>query len=169
LPAEDDRPDKPKAAPEKESVVAFLDYHRATLISKVRGLTKEQATRRLVPSETTLLGIMKHLAHVEAWWFQDNFAGRDVPDYPWSDDDPDADFRIEPDESVESIVALYESKIEASRAIVEPASLDELSVRAPRGTQRSLRWIVLHMIEETARHVGHADILRELTDGATGE
>ena len=166
--ADDQRPDKPKTAPETETALAFLDWQRATLVAKLAGLSKEDATKRLVPSLTTILGIVKHLAQVEAWWFQDVFLGREI-EYPWTDDDPDADFRIEPDETVESIVELYESKVGASRAAVAGFSLDQLSVREVRDTRRSLRWIVLHMIEETARHVGQVDILRELTDGATGE
>ena len=145
-----------------------MDYQREALILKVEGLTKEEATRRLVPSLTTLLGMMKHLGHVEAWWFQENFAGRDI-EYPWTDDDPDADFRIEDDETVESIIEFYKRKCEDSRQAVAGASLDDISQKAARGMKRSLRWIYLHMIEETSRHLGQADILRELTDGATGE
>lgn len=165
---DDWRPDKPKSAPEKESLEVFLDWQRATLIHKVEGLSKEEATRRLVPSDTTLLGIVKHLVLVESWWFQDNFAGKDF-DYGWLDDDPDADFKIQPDESVDGILDLYREVIEESRRIVAGASLDDMSAKAARGMKRSLRWIMLHMIEETARHLGHADILRELTDGQTGE
>lgn len=162
------RPDKPKAAPERETLDAFMDYQRATLVHKLDGLTTEQASRRLVPSLTTLLGIVKHLAYVEAWWFQENFAGRDQS-YPWTDADPDADFRIEDDDSIEAVIELYETKCEESRRAIAGASLDDMSQRAARGIPRSLRWIMLHMIEETARHLGHADILRELTDGQTGE
>jgi uncharacterized damage-inducible protein DinB len=168
LPAERERVDKPKTAPEKETLDAFMDYQREAMVLKVEDLAKEQATRRLVPSLTTLLGMVKHLAHVEAWWFQENFAGRDI-EYPWTDDDPDADFRIEDDETVEGIIELYKSKCVESRKVVANASLDDLSQKAARGMTRSLRWITLHMIEETSRHLGQADILRELIDGATGE
>ena len=160
--------DRPKTAPERETLDAFLDFQRESLILKVGGLTKEQATRRLVPSLTTLLGLVKHLAYVEAGWFQEQFAGLEI-DYPDFEDDPDVDFRIEEDETVESILELYKSMCEESRRMVANASLDDLSKRASRGTKKSLRWIYLHMIEETARHAGHADILRELTDGATGD
>jgi uncharacterized damage-inducible protein DinB len=168
LPAERARVDKPKTAPERETLDAFMDYQREAMILKVEGLTTEQATRRLVPSDTTLLGMLEHLGYVEAWWFQENFAGRDV-EYPWTDDDPDADFRIEEDETVEGIIDFYKTKCEESRAVIADASLDDLSHKAARGMTRSLRWIMLHMIEETSRHLGQADILRELTDGATGE
>lgn len=168
MPDEDWRPDKPKTAPERETLDAFMDYQRATLIHKLEGLTTEEASRRLVPSLTTLLGIVKHLAYVEAWWFQENFAGRDQ-DYPWTDEDADADFRIEEDDTIESVLEMYRTKCEESRQTIAGASLDDVSQRAARGIPRSLRWIMLHMIEETSRHLGQADILRELTDGATGE
>lgn len=161
-------PDKPKTAPERETLDAFMDYQRAALVHKLEGLTTEEASQRLVPSPTSLLGIVKHLAYVEAWWFQENFAGLDQ-EYPWSDDDPDAEFRIENDDTIESILELYATKCEESRRAIAGASLDDVSARASRGTSKSLRWIMLHMIEETSRHLGQADILRELTDGVTGE
>ena len=147
---------------------AFLDRYRETTLWKLDGLSTEQASRRLVPSATTLLGVVKHLAYVEMGWFRGNFAGEDPP-YPWpeSETDPDPDFRIEPDDTVESVSALYQEQIARSRAIVAAASLDDVSKDKDR--PRSLRWIMMHMIEETARHAGHADILRELTDGAIGQ
>jgi uncharacterized damage-inducible protein DinB len=168
--AEPERRDPPERAPERETLEAFLDYQRASVFIKVRGLDKDGATRRLVPSLTTILGVVKHLAYVEAWWFQDIFADRRV-DYPWSDDDPDADFRIGDDETVDGIMGLYQSMIDESRAIAAGASLDDQSQRVHprRKTTFTLRWILLHMTEETARHLGHIDILRELTDGATGD
>jgi uncharacterized damage-inducible protein DinB len=170
LPPELERRDPPETAPEKETIDAFLDYQRASVFVKVRGLDRDAATRRLVPSMTTVLGVVKHLAYVEAWWFQDIFAGRTV-EYPWTDDDPDADFRIEESDTLESVMSLYESMTEESRRIAAGATLDDVSRRTHprRGTTFSLRWIILHMIEETARHLGHMDILRELTDGETGD
>jgi len=148
---------------------AFLDRYRETILWKLDGVTKEQASARLVPSATTLLGVVKHLAYVERGWFQMNFAG-DPPNFPWPEDeaDEDIDFRISTTDTTESISALYQREITRSREIVAGASLDDLSKNQERGP-RSLRWIMLHMIEETARHAGHADILRELTDGAIGQ
>ena len=147
---------------------AFLDRYRETMLWKLDGLTTEQASARLVPSATTLLGAVKHLAYVERGWFQMNFAG-DPPNFPWPEDEPDEDidFRISATDTIESISALYQQEIARSREIVAGASLDDLSKKKDR--QRSLRWIIVHMIEETARHAGHADILRELTDGAIGQ
>jgi uncharacterized damage-inducible protein DinB len=161
-------PGKPNAAPERELLEAFMDYQRAAMIHKLEGLTTEDASRRLVPSLTTLMGIVKHLAYVEAWWFQENFAGM-AQDYPWTDDDPDADFRIEETDSIADVIELYETKCEESRRAIAGASLDEMSAGVSRGIPHSLRWIMLHMIEETSRHLGQADILRELIDGTTGE
>ena len=161
------RVDPPPAAPERDLLATFLDYNRQTLLWKLSGLDDEAVRRRLVPSQTTLLGMVKHLAYVERWWFQRVFAGREVA-FPWSERDPDADWRIEPGESTAEILALYEAETAISRRIMaEAASLDEIA-RLP-GREQSLRWILVHMIEETARHVGHADVLRELIDGATGE
>ena len=126
----------------------------------------------MVPSGTKLLGLVKHLAFVERYWFQQIFAGREC-EYPWTDEDPDADFRIEPHETTQQIVDLYVGECAENRSIVASASLDELA----RGRKKAndprpgfnLRWILVHMIEETARHNGHADILREQIDGSTGE
>ena len=164
---EDGRTDPAPAAPERELLADFLAFHRETLLWKVSGLDDAALRRRLVPSLTPLLGMVKHLAYVERWWFQRVFAGRDVA-FPWTETDPDADWRIEPDETSEQILALYQAETAISREIAAAApSLDEIA-RLP-GKEHSLRWIMVHMIEETPRHNGHADILRELLDGATGE
>ncbi len=149
---------------------AFLDRYRETILWKLDGLTTEQASARLVPSVTTSLGIVKHLAYVERWWFQMNFAG-DPVSFPWPKDEPDEDidFRVTEADTIESISALYEREIARSREIVASALLDDLGKDLGTVKPRSLRWIMVHMIEETARHAGHADILRELTDGTIGQ
>jgi Protein of unknown function (DUF664) len=167
---EDDfiRRDPPRDAPEKETLEAYLDYHRATLLGKIDGLPIEDLRRVMVPSGVSLLGIVKHLAYVELNWFQVCFDGREPSPVPWTDEDPDADFRIEPGDSFGSIVAFYRREIEQSRIIV--ALAPSLGERAKReGRNETLRWIMVHMIEETARHNGHADIFRELIDGQIGE
>jgi uncharacterized damage-inducible protein DinB len=163
------RLDVPFAGDEKTMLSAFLDRYRETILWKLEGLTKAQASASLVPSVTTLLGIVKHLAYVERWWFQMNFAG-DPVSFPWAKDEPDEDidFRVTEADTIGSISLLYQREIARSREIVAGASLDDLSKEQDRGP-RSLRWIMVHMIEETARHAGHADILRELTDGAIGQ
>lgn len=160
------RQDPPLAADEKTMLEAFLDYHRATLLMKVSGVSDDDLRRKPTVSSMTLLGLVKHIAYVERWWFQAVFAGQEV-EFPWSDDDPDGDWRVEPDDTTEGIIELYKAEVQKSRKIVAAASLDEMAKQFRLG--RSLRWIVLHMIEETARHNGHADILREAIDGVTGE
>jgi len=155
----------PRTGDEKAMLSAFLDRYRETIIWKLKGISKEQASRRLVPSDTTLLGVVKHLAYVERYWFHD-FKG-DPVSFPWKEGEPETEFVIEPQDTVESITAFYEGEIARSREIVEQSSLDELSKAAKEPL--NLRWIMIHMIEETARHAGHADILRELTDGAIGQ
>lgn len=157
----------PKTGPGKDTLLVMLDNNRAIMMWKLAGLTREEAIRPVVASGTSLLGLVKHLAYVERWWFDDFFAGNDV-EYPWSDDDPDADFRIEDDETVEDVVGLYTAAIARSQDATAGAQMDDLSVRERNGEQFGLRWIVAHMIEETARHAGHADLARELIDEATG-
>jgi uncharacterized damage-inducible protein DinB len=156
--------------PERETLEGFLDYYRAVIVRKVAGLSLEEAARPLVPSGTSLLGVVKHLGYVERGWFQSGIGGMTF-DVPWTDEDPDADFRIEPGETVEGIVAWYREQCERSRQLVAAAPhLDVLDVRIREGRpRRSLRWILAHMVEETARHAGHMDIIREQIDGATGD
>jgi Protein of unknown function (DUF664) len=159
-----ERPRAPSGLPEKETLEAFLDFHRDTALIKVDGVSDEDLRRPMVPTGLSLLTLVKHLAFVERWWFQYNFAGQDVDMGP----DLDFDFRIEPDETTEQIIDFYRGECELSRKITAAGSLDDVAARSPKGP-RTLRWILVHMIEETARHNGHADILRELIDGVTGE
>jgi uncharacterized damage-inducible protein DinB len=166
----DNRPEPPSIAGERETLSGFLDFLRATLLWKLEGLDDEQVRRAMVPSGTSLLGLVKHLAYVERSWFQGVWAGQQVT-FPWTREDPDADWRIEPGETTQNVIDPYNGECDRSREIVAAASsLDEV-VEHPRhqGWKMSRRWILTHMIEETGRHVGHADILREQLDGATGE
>jgi uncharacterized damage-inducible protein DinB len=161
----------PGTGDEKAMLSAFLDRYRDNVLFKLDGVSTEQASQRIVPSATTLLGVVKHLAYVERGWFQHRFAGR-PEEYPWPEDDPDpdVDFRIGPEDTVDSVRRLYEQECAISREIVAGASLDDVAASSPPGRGPfNLRWIMVHMIEETARHAGHADILRELTDGAIGQ
>ena len=154
---------------ERDMLEAFLDHYRAIILRKLGGLSLEDATRRLVPSDSTLLGIVKHLGYVERNWFQMRLDGQDLP-VPWTDEDPDADFRIEPGEDVESVAAWYQDQCARSRELSHAAaSLDQVARAAGRRGTANLRWILVHMIEETARHAGHVDVARELIDGTTGE
>lgn len=158
----------PLEAAEAEMLRSFLDYLRGVMLRKVAGLSEDDLRRTTSKSTLTLLGILKHLAYVERAWFRMRFAGEDVA-HPSTEADPDADFRAEPHETAEEIASLYRSEIEHANRIAAGASLDDLSVwEAPRD-KVSMRWILVHMIEETARHLGHADLIRESIDGATGD
>jgi uncharacterized damage-inducible protein DinB len=161
------RYEAPLAGTEAATLTGFLDHYRKVLLSLADGLSDDALRRRLVASDTTLLGLVKHLAYTERGWFQEVFAGEEVS-YPFSDDDPDAEFLIEADEKTSDVLALYRDECELSRKIVASASSLEERARKPGREEYSLRWILVHMIEETARHAGQADILREQLGGTTG-
>jgi uncharacterized damage-inducible protein DinB len=169
-----ERQDPENAADEMTMLTQYLEYHRATFVGKASGLSQEQMAKRLGPSELTLAGLTKHLALVEDSWFRKTLLGRPERDLwrgiDW-EADPEWEFRTALDESPEDLLGLYADCCAASRAAVaEVGDLDALSSPNARGGEQfSMRWILLHMIEETARHNGHADILREMIDGQTGE
>jgi hypothetical protein len=151
---------------ELTTLSAFLDFLREAIILKASDLDDDVLRRPMTPSNVSLLGIVKHLAYVERWWFAHVFAGLES-EFPWTDDDPDADFRIEAGDKPEVILDLYRTECDRSRAVATASEPDQLAARARQPT--TLRWILVHMIEETGRHAGHADILREQIDGSTGE
>jgi uncharacterized damage-inducible protein DinB len=157
----------PLTGDEKASLLAALERHRDVLVWKLEGLDEEQARRAMVPSGSSLLGLVKHVAAVDYEWFCSTF-GRDTEPLPFEDDDPEADFRVSPGESVADILAFYARARAASNAVIEEVGLEETG-RAWFGEDVTLRWVLVHMLEETARHAGHMDILRELIDGATGD
>ena len=160
------------SADERVTLTGFLDWYRLTIVTKVEGLTDEQARTRFVGSDTSLLGLVRHLSEVERSWFRRRLRGEDAPPLYYSDADPDGDFHPGTDWTVAEAVATYGRECAVSRgSVADTASLDELTVVdiGDYGVRVSLRWILVHMIEETARHAGHADILRELIDGSTGD
>ena len=161
-----ERPDGPLTGPERPMLQAFLDWQRATLLYKCAGLTGEQLAERTVPpSGLSLLGLVRHMTKVERAWFRQRFAGEPV-DNPFGAD-TSADFeRTDPARAAADYARLTE-EFKLADAAVANASLDDAFTH--RGEVMSLRMIYLHMIEEYARHLGHADLLRERTDGATGE
>jgi uncharacterized damage-inducible protein DinB len=164
-----DRVEPPYAGDERTTLVGFLDYLRETMIWKLEGLSEEQARWKPAASSNSLLAMVKHLGYVENWWFSTCFHGDEDP-LPYSSDDPDADFRVGDHETVAGVIAFYRSEIHKSNKVVAEASaLEDMSAIPARDARRSLRWILVHMVEETARHAGHADITRELIDGSTGE
>jgi hypothetical protein len=156
------------AAAERATLEAFLDHQREEVKAKVRGLCDDDARRRLVPSATTLAGLLKHLQRVEASWFQhrlDQVPAEELPPLQWLADGPDGDFVVGPDETVASLTADDDAQCAVSRATAARHHLDDV-VPHPSLGEVSLRWIYVHLIEETARHAGHADILREQLDAA---
>jgi uncharacterized damage-inducible protein DinB len=152
---------------EKESLHVSLDRHRDVVLWKLDGLDDERLRRPMTPSGTSLLGLVKHLAAVEYGWFCQTF-GRECEQFPFDEDEPDADMRAEPDETAEDIVAFYGRAAAAADAVIAELSVDDTGT-AWFGDSVSMRWVLIHMIEETARHAGHMDILRELIDGSTGD
>ena len=159
-------PDFDRTGSEREILLGVLNQQRAILLWKLEGLSLEQASRPLVDSGTSLLGIVKHMAWVEKGWFC-RFIDNQEFQSPWTEQDPDADFRIEPGETIQSISEFYVASIAEADAVTHAAESLDIFGERDRGP-RSLRWVLVHMIEETARHAGQADILREQIDNATG-
>jgi uncharacterized damage-inducible protein DinB len=148
----------------------WLEFHRATLLKKCAGLTGEQLRLRACPpSRLSLLGLVRHMTDVERGWFRHGFAGEPVPPIYYREDNEDGDFDDVDAADAATDFARYESELVACRHAVASASLEDTFVRRRDGRESSLRWIYLHMIEEYARHNGHADLLRERIDGVTGE
>lgn len=157
----------PFTAGEKESLYVALDRHRDVVLWKLEGLDDEQLRRPMVPSGTSMLGLVKHLGYVEYGWFCETF-GREHEPTPATEATPDADMRTAPDESTVDILALYARARAAADRVIDELDLEDLGT-AWYGEQVTLRWVLIHMLEETARHAGHLDILRELIDGGTGD
>jgi hypothetical protein len=152
---------------EREVLEAFLEFHRGVVVRKLLGVSEADARRRLVPSQTTLIGLVRHLAGVESDWFRRRLGGEDIPRQSGTGGDDDGSWTVGDDETVAQVVAEYERSCARSREVAARLALDD-SVPHSRLGRVSLRWVYVHMIEETARHAGHADILREQVDGATG-
>lgn len=163
-----ERPVVPAVGDERAILTGTLDWHRATFALKCAGVPRERLSDKSIPpSGLSLHGILRHLAAVERWWFQTQFAGLDVPMLYYSDDDPDQDFDSL-DGDVDEAFAVWRGECERSREIVARAGLDDTGVRRRTGEAVSLRRILVDMIAEYARHNGHADLLRERIDGVVG-
>lgn len=153
---------------ERHLLDQFLDFHRGTLLRKCQGLSDEQlAVRSVTPSTLTLLGLVRHMAGVERWWFRQQFLGEDIRALYFTGRQPDLDFDGGSPESAKDDMRTYVAEVDAARAAVVGRALDDV-VSGPGGQPISLRWVYLHMIAEYARHNGHADLLREAVDGTTG-
>ncbi|MDT0532197.1 DinB family protein [Micromonospora sp. DSM 115977] len=156
----------PEDGDERVTLAGLLDFLRASVVNKVAGLTDEQAFGRPVPaSALTPAGLVKHLTGVERYWFSIDFAGHELPP-PWTDDEPGA-FAVGPEDSLAEIVAAYQAECARSAAVVAGAALDDRARAA--GVSFTLRYALAHTIQETARHCGHLDLLRESIDGQAGE
>jgi len=179
FPPAPDRVDPPYRDGERAALEAWLEFHRATLLYKCSGLTPEQlGTRSVPPSSLSLRGLVRHMTEVERSWFRRVVAGADAPPLYYGPDDEDGDFdgvgrdTDHPDSAtaVARELAAFTAECEVSRALAGAHdSLDDVGAGLRHGQQVSLRWVFLHMIEEYARHNGHADLLRERIDGVTGD
>jgi hypothetical protein len=159
----------PLVGSERELLTAYLDKHRETLALKCEGVPPGKLDEQLIPPSTlSLHGLVRHLAGVERWWFQTNFADPDAPDLFYSDDDPDQDFEPRGADFAADL-AIWRAEVDKSRATVAAAeSLDVTGVHRDTGKTISLRRILIHMLSEYAQHNGHVDLLREQIDGKTG-
>lgn len=156
------------AAAERELLEAFIDAYRAVIGAKLRGLSEDDARRSLVPSLTTLIGLVKHAAAVERNWFQHCLDQQPRERIGGNSFGDDASWQVSPDETVADVIAEYAAVCARSRQIAAGFTLDD-TVPHPRLGRVSLRYIYVHMIRELARHCGQADILREQIDGMTGD
>ena len=165
------RPEPPLIAGEREALEAWLDFHRSTLLMKCAGLTADQLKQRAVePSGLSLLGLVRHMTDVERWWFRIHGTDQDMTFLYWSEDDPDSGFANLDTHDAPAVLAAYQEEIELARAATRDKKLDDVVPSHGHHPERArdIRWIYLHMIEEYARHNGHADLLRERIDGVTG-
>lgn len=166
---DDDRPRIPRVATERDALTAYLDYYRATVEMKCRGLTPAQARSRPVPPSTlSLHGVVRHLAGVERWWFQQNFERRDVPFLFFTAENPELDFDPPSDADFAADLEVWRAECAVSREIVAAHDLDDTARPLDWYEDVDLHWLVLRMIAEYAQHCGHLDLLREGVDGRTG-
>jgi Protein of unknown function (DUF664) len=172
-----ERVDPPAQADEAGMLVAFLDYYRASLLLKAEGLTDEQArTATVPPSDLNIMGLIRHMSEVERSWFQRWMIKADTPGIYCSDDDPDEDRDLHPgpDDTLADAIAVFQREVDISRQITAGATPDTPAAHVGEsvnwaGFHPNLRWILIHMIEEYARHCGHADLIRERIDGVVGD
>ncbi|MHB9863212.1 DinB family protein [Streptomyces sp. YIM S03343] len=167
-----DRNEPAQDAGERAMLEGWLEYHRRTLAWKCEGLTDEQLrTASVPPSELSLLGLVRHMADVERNWFRKVLVADDPGPIYWSKEDPDGEFHLTEADTWAEANATWQAEIQVARSNAAGLALDELSKGRSRFSDEpfSLRWILTHMIEEYARHNGHADLLRERIDGSTGD
>ncbi len=172
-----ERVERPRLPDEREALEAALDGGRQTLLLKCAGLSADQLKQRAIPQASlSLLGLVRHLAGVERWWFRRNFAGQELDDIYSFERNPDAEFEELDDADAEADLAMFAAEVELARQTTTGRDLDDTFTLAPhfllpdrRPDEHNLRWVYLRMIEEYARHNGHADLLRQCIDGTTGD
>lgn len=167
---EDTRDDGPMTGNEREVLTHWLDLYRDTVLHKVSGLTAAQLCERSVPpSSLSLIGTLRHLTEVEAYWLREVLLTEDLPDYYCTEESRDGDFDDIDPATAAADIAAYRRELDICRAIVDEwPDLDAPVAGRRRGKEVNLRWILTHLIEEYARHAGHMDLLRERVDGRTG-
>jgi hypothetical protein len=163
-----DEDDLVAVAGERETLEGFLQYHRRVLSGKLRGLSEEDARRRLVPSLTTMLGLVSHAAAVERNWFQHYLAGQPREEITGNSRGDAPSWDVGAGQTIGGVIAEFDHACATSRQIAANFTLDQTVPHDQLG-QVSVRWIYVHLIREHARHIGHADILREQIDGMTGD
>jgi hypothetical protein len=164
--------DDSQATDERTTLLSFLAYHRAVLARKAEGLTDAQARiAACPPSDITILGLIRHMADVERHWSQRSLMGLAIDPVYWGDahpdGDPDGDFHPPADATLAEALGTYRTEIGVAEGIYAAASLDDIERREDGA--HSVRWILVHLIEEYARHCGHADLIRQAIDGSTGD
>lgn len=167
-----ERQEPAQNAGERAMLEGWLDYHRRTLAVKCEGLTDEQLrTASVPPSELSLMGLVRHMAEVERGWFRKVLVGDDPGPIYFTEEDRDGEFHLTEADTWKEAYGTWQAEIETARRNAAGFALDDLSRGRSRSTDEpfNLRWIYTHMIEEYARHNGHADLVRELIDGATGD
>jgi uncharacterized damage-inducible protein DinB len=163
-----------RASGEIETLTAFIEYYRAVLVRKSWGLDHTQLHSRVAASSLTIGSLLKHMALVEDHWFQDQYLGRDLPE-PWAsapfDDDPDWEMSSAVDDSLDELLDQFSASCARSRRAISSATPEDRCARSSpeTGEPINLRWVMVHMIEEYARHCGHADLVREAIDGQVGD
>jgi hypothetical protein len=164
------RTDVPFTGDERALLLGWLDWHRETVHVKCAGLAEPDAWRTPLPapSLTSAAGLVSHLTAVESYWFERVVAGLDVQ-VPWTAEDPDLDWRRTSGATLAGNLARYRRQCAVSRSLLADADLDGVCAGRRHGAVVAVRWVLLHMIEETARHNGHLDTVRELVDGIVGE
>jgi len=172
-----ERTERPPLPDERDALEAALDAERQTLLHKCAGMSAEQLKQCAIPPATlSLLGLVRHLAGVERWWFRTNFDGQELDDLYSFERNPDAEFEELDDADAEADLATFATEVELARQTTAGRDLDEVFTLAPhfllpdrQPSERNLRWVYFRMIEEYARHNGHADLLRQVIDGTTGD